>query len=242
MANKRWKDLPADAQSRILNYDLVIEEISGYSEENIRDVFVRLNKYLVKLSPQELRHAREKGAFKEFVEHIAAWDFWEEEKVFTSAQIRRMRPTEFAAEIAILLIEGPQDKKGAIDLYYERYRQAFAEGDPIERRLKSYTSWIRKALPNLATSRFRRTADLYSLLGALDRVTLSGEGLRNLPPSPAGKALRAFERELSSGGDMSRDASRYFAAAGSHTNDLAPRQTRISLCWSSCCKRHRADE
>ena len=31
-------------------------------------------------------------------------------------QIKRMRPVEFSAELVILLIEGPQDKKASVDL------------------------------------------------------------------------------------------------------------------------------
>src|SRR5713101_911118 len=66
--NDRFKDLPVELQGRILNYDFVIEEISGYSTADIEDMFVRMNRFVVRLSPQELRHAREKGAFKKFVE------------------------------------------------------------------------------------------------------------------------------------------------------------------------------
>jgi hypothetical protein len=187
-----------------------------------------LNKYLVKLSPQELRHARETGAFKDFVERIGSWPFWQDEKIFSAAQVKRMRPTEFAAEIAILLIEGPQDKKGAIDLYYERYRDGFPDAGEIEQRLKVYVSWVRKALPDLSQTRFRKTIDLYALLGAIDRVTESGDTLSNLSPRTAGRALRDFEKELTAE-DKGRDAARYQIAASSQTDNLAPRQTRISV-------------
>lgn len=226
--NKRWKELSESDQARILNYDLVIEEISGYTEEDIRDVFVRLNKYLVKLSPQEFRHAREKGAFKNFVEKLGGWEFWQDQKIFSATQTKRMRPTEFAAEVTILLLEGPQDKKGAIDLYYERYRETFPEADELERRLTTYISWIRRALPNLSDSRFRKTIDFYALLGALDRVTDSGETLSALNAHAAGRALRRFEGELTAE-EKSREAARYLTAASSQTDNLAPRQTRIDV-------------
>lgn len=226
--NKRWKDLTEEDKSQVLNYDLVIEEISGYSEDDIRDVFVRLNKYLVKLSPQELRHARETGVFKEFVEQIGRWDIWEQEKVFSAAQVRRMRPAEFVAEIAILLIEGPQDKKGAIDLYYEKYRDEFEEADEIERRLRSYISWIRRALPDLAQSRFRKPVDLYALIGALDRASDAGESLDAISPRRSGEALRKLEKRLRVE-ETDRQATRYRLAAGSQTDNLVPRETRIAV-------------
>lgn len=226
--NKRWKDLTPEDQSQVLNYDLVIEEISGYTEDDIRDVFVRLNKYLVKLSPQELRHARETGKFKDFVENIGTWDFWKDEKVFSAQQAKRMRIVEFAAEVAILLIEGPQDKKGAVDLYYEKYRDDFPESEEVTKRLRKYLSWVRKALPDFSSTRFRKPVDLYSLLGALDRVTDAGESMTAAPPVPAGRALRQLEKRIAAD-EPDREARRYQLAASSQTDNLIPRQTRITV-------------
>src|SRR5712692_10225194 len=145
--NQRFKELPSQLQNRILNYDLVIEELSGYSSGDIEDMFVRMNRYVVKLSPQELRHAKEKGAFKQFVEKVGSIGFWKNEKVFSGLQIRRMRSVEFAAELTILLIEGPQDKKLAIDLYYGKYINTFPPAKTIESRLATYLRWIKRALP-----------------------------------------------------------------------------------------------
>ena len=170
--NDRFKDLPVELQGRILNYDFVIEEISGYSTADIEDMFVRMNRFVVRLSPQELRHAREKGAFKKFVEQVGRIGFWRTEKVFTDHQIRRMRSTEFAAELAILLIEGPQDKKAALDLYYGRYKERFTHAKTIESRLANYLRWVKRALPDLGSRRYRRPVDLYSLIGALDLIWL----------------------------------------------------------------------
>ena len=67
-SNKRFSDLSQDLQDRITDYDLVVEELSGYSDANIRDMFVRFNRYVVQLSPQEMRHAKGSGKFHDFVE------------------------------------------------------------------------------------------------------------------------------------------------------------------------------
>jgi Protein of unknown function DUF262 len=134
---KKYSGLTEDLKNRILNYDLVVQELSGYTEKDIRDMLVRMNKYVVKLSPQELRHAKEDGAFKVFVEDLGRLPFWNTEKVFSTLQLRRMKAVEFAAELSILLIEGPQDKKGAIDLYYGQYRKSFPEANAIKSLLLS---------------------------------------------------------------------------------------------------------
>lgn len=175
--NKRFDDLTDDLQEQIRNYDLVVEELSGYSENDIRDMFVRINKYVVKLAPQELRHARESGQFHNFAERLGALPFWREFRVFSAQNIKRMRPAEFAAELAILLIEGAQDKKSSVDLYYQEYKTKFSMAAKTEATLQAYLSWIPRALPNLRNQRYRKPVDLYSLIGALDRCSDHGKGL-----------------------------------------------------------------
>ena len=77
---KRFSDLAKNLQDKIHNYDLTIEELSGYGDEDIRDMFIRMNRYVVKLSRQELRNAKNSGKFYEFIEKVGDWDLWREEK------------------------------------------------------------------------------------------------------------------------------------------------------------------
>jgi hypothetical protein len=226
---KRFSVLPEEMQQRIWNFDFVVQELSGYSESDIRDIFARMNKYVVRLSKQELRHAQKKGKFKDFVERIAQWPFWRQERVFTGAQLARMRAAEFAAEIAILLSEGgPQHQKIAIDLYYSRYTERFPEGAGIESKLRSYIDWIQKTLPNFHTHRYRRSNELYALIGALDIVSKKGANLSKVNAASAGQKLRDFELETHSKKPTGL-AAQYVIAASKHTDDLEPRKTRIEI-------------
>jgi Protein of unknown function DUF262 len=226
--NKRFSALSNPEQERIRTYDLIVEELSGHSEAEIRDMFVRMNKYVVPLSSQELRHAREEGKFKDFVENLGALDFWKEHSVFSPKQFKRMRPVEFAAELSILLIEGAQDKKKAIDLYYVEYRASFPSSRKVESQLHEYLQWISKALPKLAVSRFRRPVDLYALIGALDLVSNHGSHLSRLDFTKAGKLLTDFER-LTRVKAPTGTAARYIAAASRQTDNIIPRNTRIEI-------------
>lgn len=225
--NKRFEQLAAADRERVLNYDLIVEELTGYSDRDIRDLFVRINKYVVSLSRQELRHAKESGRFYEFVETLGRWDFWQEAKVFTPLQLRRMRAVEFSAELAVLLVEGPQDKKLAIDLYYGAYQDSFPYAKSVESRLRAYFAWSLEALPDLAQRRYRRPVDLYALVGAIDRQT-GGQARVRLNSQAAGKRLTAFERQLKRK-RPSGDANRYLAAASRQTDNLRPRLTRIEV-------------
>jgi hypothetical protein len=225
---KKYSQLPREMQERILNYDLVVQELSGYSDDDIRDMFARMNRYVVPLSKQELRHAKQKGKFKDFVERLGNWPFWAERRVFTPMQVRRMRPAEFCADLTILLIEGPQDKKQAIDLYYVKFRESFTQGNEIQDRLKDYLGWIIKAMPTLGNHRFRRSSELYSLIGALDRVSRSGSRLAKIDPKSAGRALIDFEAQTRKK-ELRGTAATYVIAASKHTDDLGPRSARIEI-------------
>jgi hypothetical protein len=229
---KKFSGLPVEMQQKLWNFDFVVQELSGYSESDIRDIFARMNKYVVRLSKQELRHAKEQGKFKEFVERIAEWPFWKDKRVFTKPQLARMRAAEFAAEIAILLIEGaPQHRKIAIDLYYHQYSDRFQEGSAIETSLLAYLDWLEKALPDFQNHRYRRSNELYALIGALDVASRKGSRLSNLDHKSAGRNLRDFERKTQAKPPRGT-AAQYVIAASKHTDDLEPRRNRIEALGS----------
>ena len=223
-AGRRYLELEDVDKHRLLGYPLLFQVLEGYSAPEIRDIFVRLNRFVVRLAPQELRHAREPGAFSRFVERLGAMPYWSENRIFTETQHARMRPVEFAAELVILLTEGPQDKKAAIDLYYDYFDDEFPEETVIEARLEELLTWISTAI-ELPRSRFRRAVDFYGLVGALDRIADHGDG--QLPDvARARTVLAEFERMFASD-DPPRDLLQYRVAASRQTDNLAPRMTRI---------------
>jgi hypothetical protein len=227
LRNKRFEDLPLRLQREFMDYGLIVEILRDYSDDDIRDMFVRINRYVVSLSPQELRHARSTGAFAAFVESVGTWPFWLEHRVFSPNQVARMRPVEFAAELIILLIEGPQDKKKAVDLYYGEYASGFPSQSLWESRLRAYLDWVVDAVPRLSQSRFRRPVDLYSLVGALARLAPTVKDLKVLHASEGGRLLSQFEAATREQ-DPPRSAARYLTAASRQTDNLQPRLTRIT--------------
>lgn len=227
--NKRYSELSSSDQDRILNYDLVVQEFSDYSDDDIRDVFVRMNRYVVKLSPQELRHARESGKFYNFVENLGSHQFWASAGTFTAGQTSRFKCVEFSAELAILLIEGPQDKKHSVDLYYQEYADAFPFAAEVTQVLGRFFEWIEEAVPELRKSRFRKPTDLYGIIGALRLLSDDGRrrGLPNV--NSAGERLMKFEADLAKKSRRAAGVLDYLAASSRQTDNLAPRQKRIEI-------------
>lgn len=226
---KRYSELPNALRSRILQYDLIIQELSDYSAADINDMFVRMNKYVVKLSPAEIRNAKESGAFSDFVNAVGEWPFWRSHRVFTELQLARFRAVEFSAELAILLCEGPQDKKAAVELYYVEYRKKCPFSKSIGTRLRSYLDWIATVLPEFKQTRYRKPTDLYSLVGAIDAVSDNGRRLRAMNVAKCHKRLMDFEKETRDIDGAKIYASRYLVAASRQTDNVKPRNARIDV-------------
>ena len=226
--NQRWSDLSKEHKERILNYDFTVAELTGYADTDIRDMFRRMNRYVVPLNAQEQRHAVAEGIFKNFVEEVGAWPFWIEARIFTANAANRRRTDEFAAEVAILLIEGPQDKKKSVDLYYAAYEYEFDAVDDIRTRLNDYTEFTGEVLPDLRTMQLRRPANFYALIGALDSVTDQGSSLESLDRQVLRANLEKFDRDIQSQ-EPSVTGARYLRAASRQTDNLAPRQIRIEI-------------
>jgi hypothetical protein len=225
---KHFDDLPTAYQDKVLGYDLIIDELSGYSDDDICDAFIRMNKYVVKLSQQELRHAKNEGAFYDFVEKLGKLDFWKTQNVFSPLQLKRMRADEFSAELTILLIEGPQDKKKAVDLYYGMYRDKFETGKEVYTKLDAYLKWVLRALPNFKNRFVRKPVDLYGVIGALNLVTSGGEKLSKIEPQVFAASIDKLEREIKAP-EPYGEAAKYVVAASRQTDNLGPRVTRIEV-------------
>jgi hypothetical protein len=140
-----------------------------------------------------------------------------------------MRAVEFCAELTILLIEGPQDKKSSVDLYYGRYKENFPAGKEVRKRLELRRDWILEALPDLRETRYRKPVDFYALVGALDRVAEDVKRLSKIGKNQAGDALRRFDQLTRVGGPGDSTAARYVAATSRQTDNIGPRETRISI-------------
>jgi hypothetical protein len=225
---KRWRTLSEDERIQILSYDFVVQEIVGYSSHTIRDMFRRMNRYVVALNPQELRHASENGAFKQLVEEIGTWPFWTENKVVTRQAANRMKNDELVAEILILLNEGPQDKKGSVNLYYESFREEFEAADSLKKELLQVLGIIEAALPNLQRSPLRKPANIYALVGAISEIRAEEIDL------PSTVILAERLNQLTE--EMARDedrrtprAANYLSAQSRQTDNIRPRRARIDI-------------
>ncbi|HEY3544556.1 MAG TPA: DUF262 domain-containing protein [Propionicimonas sp.] len=224
----RWQILADEHKQQLLNYDFVVEELTGYQDADIRDMFARINRYVVPLNAQERRHAEFSSVFIAFAEELGSWPFWTSNRVFSAAAANRRRIDEFVEELAILLIEGPQDKKSSIDLYITQYSDEFEFAQDVRTRLEEYLALISTVLPDLRSMMLRRPANFYALIGALDLMSNGGEQVVQYDPERLGSALADFDTALQTDAPTPTIA-RYLRASSRQTDNLAPREVRIEV-------------
>lgn len=176
-SNVSFEDLSITKKKEYLEYAFSTKFLNTDSDEEVRDMFKRLNKYLTPLNAQELRNAMYSGPFVTQVERLADDDYWVENKIISPAQIRRMGDLDFAGQLLIGVLHGPQGGVGKIvDEYYEQYEDYDSEfpGQRRARRLFEKTKVaIEKILPDIRSSRWGNKTDFYTLFVAMAQLLRS---------------------------------------------------------------------
>lgn len=169
-----------EVQTNILNYEIAVDLLTNLPDEEILDIFGRLNSYAVVLNEQEKINANHFGPFKTLADQLGHrfQNFWTTNKILTDAQIIRMGDTTLVADLLIAMIEGIQSKK-QIRKYYDQYEKKF-ENDPsiLESEFTATLQIVSDIFgESLRTSEFRRIQVFYSLFTSIYHFQF---GLKNL--------------------------------------------------------------
>lgn len=167
---KLFSELPDDVQNEVLRYKVDINEIFNPTDEEIRDLYSRVNKYTVQLNKQELRKADFPGDFISLAEELAEATFFETAKIFSVKQRRRMLDVEYIEELLTIILKGIQDKRDYLDSVCEENMRMENKANIFE-VFSDIISDIEKIFePNvfpIAATRFRQRSDFYSLFAAV---------------------------------------------------------------------------
>jgi hypothetical protein len=240
-AGSEWKDvtfseLPADTKKEFYGYHFVVRYLFTDSESALRDMFERLNRYLTPLKPQELRNARFTGPFTRLAVDLANNEYWAENRVVTAAMIRRMGDVEFASELLIGVLHGPQGGSSKIiDTYYAQYEDCddeFPDQGKAERLFEKALMTVKNVLPDIKDTRWRNKTDFYTLFVALVHLIRKGYVLKSA--SRLGKALAKFEAEIEERfadehATVRKEAVSYVRAVEKGANDKLRRANRHTV-------------
>jgi hypothetical protein len=202
-------------------------------DEEIRAVFTRLNRNVMALTAQELRHATYWGDFIQGVEAVAEDAYWSTTGVFTPNDVRRMLDVEFIGELAVAWLHGLQNKKDSLDDWYAAYEEGFESRGEMESLFRIVMGELSQLLPDIARTRWSKKSDFYTLFLVLARNGAS------LPLSREGRSvsramLIAFGHDVDRltadpEADVSGEVKRYAAAVGRAASDLNQRKIRDGI-------------
>jgi len=167
-----FENLTDEQKQLFWDYEIVVRDLGGSSDAEIRDLFQRLNINSVLLTDQELRHAQFKGHFLQLMESLADDEWWVEMRIVNPRQIRRMEDVEYISELFIGLLAGPQDKKKSLDDYYEDYDSEMPEANEWARKFRSNRDLLTYALKPSAIRAWSGKSDFYSLFHAFGAFSL----------------------------------------------------------------------
>ena len=107
---KRYSDLEGDEKDSFLAYKLTCEQLINASDEDVLEVFLRINSYAVPVNAAELRNARYDNSFTDLVkstvrEIVPVWDLG----VLSSRDRVRMVDQSLVAEVYGFFQDGVQD-------------------------------------------------------------------------------------------------------------------------------------
>ena len=162
-ANMTFDDLNTDQKKRIYSYSFVVRQLPEMSDQELREIFSRLNRNNVVLNSQELRQATYWGQFIQTMNEVAEDDIWRELGIFTSNDVKRMLDVEFISELTIAAIHGVQNKKLTLDKYYEMYEDEFPERADTKFTFDIVNREIAALLPTNSKTRWAKKTDFYSL-------------------------------------------------------------------------------
>ncbi len=227
---KTFSDLPDDVQNEILRYKIDINEIFNPTDEEIRDLYSRVNKYTVQLNKQELRRADFPGDFISLAEELAENNFFESAKIFSLKQRRRMLDVEYTEELLTILLKGIQDKKDYLDSVCEEYIVLENKSDIISDFtgiLEDISRIFEQNIMPIALTRFRQKSDFYSLFACIYKLrqksTLVEEKIGGIR-----EALKEIDENVGPQSDDD-DYREYATRCLSDANSISNRKWRINF-------------
>lgn len=224
-----YEDLGDEEKQRFLDYEVVVRDLGRLTEAEVQDVFYRMNSTNYSLNAMEVNNARFNGALKQFAQEVSEWPFFDEHRVFTTVDVRRMNDLRWTLTLLISLISGYFNRDAEHEAYLRRYNDEFPERDSVKRRLGATCELVERA--DLGErSRAWQKNDLLTLLVEIYRK--NPELVRDA--DALGEDLRDFYAAVDSVsegsrlGKWTRQATIYHAAVMSGSNERARRLRRAA--------------
>jgi len=224
---KRYAELEEYEQIQFLEYEVVVRDLGQKPIEEVKEIFQRINATNYGLNAMEIANARYGGEFKEFGEELSQHSFFDDRKIFTATDIKRMNDVRYCLILAATLMGTYFNRDADLVDYLEKYNETFPERDKLALEVDETLEVIGR-LNFSRDSRAFKKADFFTLFVELHRIQFIETKPIDLVET--GRSIRAlYDRvESASLGGVSEedDAMQYYKAALQASNDRRNRMTR----------------
>ncbi len=171
----RYSQLTKSDLSNFKLTSLSVGYLLGATDEDVIEIFGRLNSVAKTINAQEKRNAKFSGDFKQFClkEATSRLALWRNLNIFTGNGISRMDEVQFISDLILNLMSGLSDFSASdIDSLYETFDDKFPDQKEIADQLEKTFALIASLKPeSIRDTVFHRPPLFFSLFIVLDSTT-----------------------------------------------------------------------
>ena len=198
-AGKTYSALSDESKTTFLTYAIGVVQLFNMSDTDVLDVFHRINAYGLRLNPQEIRHGRFQGDFRNAViEASKRWTpLWETYKIVGIQQRVRMADDELMAAMLGVILEGITDGGQPLTTrLYDKYDQHLPSG--AEQKLDRTIEFMLKELSAILETGLARAPHFLMLFAAV------AHALFEIPAGDMGQDMPVRTSDVLSDMDVAR--------------------------------------
>lgn len=164
-----YKELTDDQKIAFLEYEVVVRDLGKKTIAEIKEIFKRINSTKYSLNAMEIHNARFDGAFKKFAESTSQMDFFENNRIFTARDVKRMNDVVFCLTFVISILSNYFNRDDEFEAYLSKYNDEFEHAAELEIELIRVFKFIEDLnLPDRC--RGWKKADLLNLIVEIHRA------------------------------------------------------------------------
>lgn len=231
---KYFRDFSIDEKTSFWDYKIVVRSLRKTNTSEIRDLFTRLNTNNLVLNDQELRNARYVGKFKQFSERMADNPLFEDMRLFTARDMRRMMDVEFVSELLVRQVTGITNKKDLLEDHYSNFEEEFPAEAEYETEFTTVISLIWSAFDDENKAAYKTRGNFFSLFGVLLEYLRITKKRTFDNPSAIKTALSDFLRRVRERDyeDNRPEIEEYQDAVSRASSDRSRRIKREKILWA----------
>ena len=187
-----YSELPDGVKRDFLKYPISAVMLIDLDDNEVFDIFARLNTYSVKLNNQELLNSQYFGLYKQLVYRLAQEyrTFWCESGILSEKGISRMDDAKLVSELLAVIVTSQitSNSYEQCKRLYSQYDDTFAESAIIEHQFKFTLDLFSKVYPQeFGETAFSKAPLFYSTFLALYHM--------NFPITALGESHHPFGEE-----------------------------------------------